>query len=225
MTKEIELYIRAEWRPKNPNDVTSEIARASKTIFSKDALRIIGSTWYRPERSGSTKPVPIAVEQLESGQGWVREELVKPQYMHRLVLANGSGGEAQAGISGTVFEGSPNPNQFVVRFPEPQVLRGATVDFQDVLSLAESYATALHGVAIVSSGDLFERANEYGLKTGSKAAYAAFWGARDVDANRLYKRLDERGIAVPYSLVAITSWPDLSVPDTKVIESIQELLS
>ncbi|HKG62048.1 MAG TPA: hypothetical protein VKB05_19980 [Pyrinomonadaceae bacterium] len=220
-----EMYIRTEWWSNDLNDVTPEIDLVSKTIFNDDTLKIIGSAWYRPEKSGSTKPVPITVDQLQRGEGWIREQLIKSQYMHRLVLANGLEGEHKAGISGTVFQGAANSNQLVISLPEPQVLRAAGVEFGDVLALAESYARAAHGISVVSSGDLFDKASEFGLKSGSKAAYAAFWGAPGIDPNPLLKRLDERGITVPYSLIAATSWPDQSTPDAKVIANIQELLS
>ena len=225
MINRIELYIRTQWSAHDARTIETDLSEAGRAIFGAIAVRIIGVTWYRSEKSGSVNPIPINLDQLTKGVGWMRKKLIEGQVMHRLVLANGLGESAQAGVSGTIFEGSPNPSQVVVSLPEPPVLFAAGLEFRDVLSMAEDYARALHGVAVVGSSDLFASANYYGLKTGEGAAYAAFWGAKRVRGDPLFKRLEERKIEAPYSRVACTSWSDLSVPDAGAIEAVQELLS
>jgi hypothetical protein len=225
MSDSVEMYVRTQWWPNQPIAIEMEMARVGKVIFNDNAIRIVGAKWYRPERSGSTEPIPIGLEEIRSGLGWLREELVQKQYMYRLVLANGLEGDSQEDVSGTVFYGLPNPNKVVLSLPEPIVLAARGIEFRDVLSMAEDYASELHGVSVVASSRLFARAREYGLTSGDKAVYAAFWGSKQSNPDPLYERLEQRGINAPHNIVACNSWRDLESPNAKAIEAAQDLLA
>jgi hypothetical protein len=98
------------------------------------------------------------------------------------------------------------------------------VKWDDVLSLCETIAGALGGLATVNS-DALNVATDLKIPNPEAAAYAAFWGTDRSGRNPRYRELMNRGLDAPYIGIVCQSWNEVSSPNLEKLQDLAKLLA